>query len=181
MTTPIDLLVKIIREHAPKDIWRNSPLIGYRLLGNTNRGEIGEEFIRRHLTAAGLRVSNGTRTSKTDVSIEGRQFEIKTASLGANGTFQFNHVRLDRRYDFLLCLGICPQSIVFNVWRKGEVAENKAGSLVRMAEGQAVTYKITKKPDDMVDVADMPEHLATLLIQKRTIRVRKTSGQDDSV
>ena len=48
---PVDLLVTIIREHAPEDIWREfvSPLVGYRMLGNTNRGEIGEEFIRRFL------------------------------------------------------------------------------------------------------------------------------------
>jgi hypothetical protein len=45
-------------------------------------------------------------------------------------------------FDHLLCLGICPEEIVFNKWSKGEVAEGKAGHLVRMAEGQAVTYKI---------------------------------------
>ena len=163
MTTPVDLLVEIIREHAPKDIWQDSPLIGYRLLGNTNRGEIGEEFVRRYLAAAGMDVGNGNRASKTDLSIGGRRFEIKTASLGANGTFQFNHVRMDRQYEFLLCLGICPASVVFNVWRKGEVAENKAGTLVRMAEGQAVTYKLTKKLKDMHDVSDMPARLATLM------------------
>ena len=161
MTTPVYLLVEIIREHAPEDIWQNSPLLGYRLLGNTNRGEIGEEFVRRYLSAAGIRVSNGNRTSKTDLSIEGRRFEIKTASLGANGTFQFNHVRMDRQYEFLLCLGICPDRVVFNVWRKGEVAENRAGTLVRMAEGQAVTYKLTKKLQEMLDVTEMPGRIAT--------------------
>ena len=163
MTNPVDLLVEIIREHTPEDIWRDSPLIGYRLLGNTNRGEIGEEFVRRFLTANGMTVSNGDRTSETDKTIEGRRFEIKTASLGANGTFQFNHVRMDRPYEFLLCIGICPDSVVFNAWRKGDVAEGKAGRLVRMAEGQAVTYKITKKLTDMRDVTEMKNVLGTLL------------------
>ena len=45
--------------------------------------------------------------------IGGRRFEVKTASLGAKGTFQFNNVRLDRQYDFLLCLGVCPHEIRF--------------------------------------------------------------------
>ena len=40
---PIDLLVETIREHSPENIWLDSPLIGYRMLGNTNRGEIGPE------------------------------------------------------------------------------------------------------------------------------------------
>ena len=42
------------------------------------------------------------------------------------------------------------------MWRKGEVAEGKAGKLVRMAEGQAVTYKITKKLDDMENIDELP-------------------------
>jgi hypothetical protein len=159
---PVDLLVEIIKEHVPEDIWQGSPLIGYRHLGNTNRGEIGEEFVRRYLKKAGVSVSNGGRTSLTDMQLAGHAFEVKTASLGANGTFQFNHVRLDRKYEYLLCLGICPEEIVFNMWRKGEVAEGTAGHLVRMAEGQAVTYKITKKLSDMRPIADLPTIVAIL-------------------
>ncbi len=157
--TAVDLLVEIIREHVPEDIWQDSPLIGYRSLGNTNRGEIGEEFIRRYLRQHQIDTGNGGRVSKTDMRIAAWAFEVKTASLGANGTFQFNHVRLDRDYDYLLCLGICPHRIVFNMWRKGEVAEGRAGKLVRMAEGQAVTYKITKKLDDMIDIEQLPATL----------------------
>ena len=97
------------------------------------------------------------------MEIEGHRFEVKTASLGANGTFQFNHVRLDRNYNYLLCLGICPNEIVFNMWRKGEVAENRAGRLVRMAEGQAVTYKITKKLGDMEPIEALPTLLRGVL------------------
>ena len=160
---PIDLLVEVIKEHAPEDIWQESPLIGYRLLGNTNRGEIGEEFIRRYVRAHDIVVSNGGRTSPTDLRIGDTRFEVKTASLGANGTFQFNHVRLDRDYDYLFCLGICPNDIVFNMWRKGEVAENRAGRLVRMAEGQAVTYKVTKKLDDMQPIEALPAVLRVVL------------------
>ena len=92
----VDLLATIIREHSPEDIWQDSPLLGYRMLGNTNRGEIGEEFIRRYLAERGIKVSNGNRTSKTDLRIESIPFEIKTASMGVNHTFQFNHVRMDR-------------------------------------------------------------------------------------
>ena len=145
MINAVELLARIIREHSPEDIWENSPLIGYRMLGNTNRGEIGEEFIRRFLRNAGFSVSNGNRTSEIDMVIEGQRTEVKTASLGANGTFQFNHVRLDKQYRYLLCLGICPYEIVFNAWRKGALSEGEAGRLVRMAEGQSTTHKLTKK------------------------------------
>ena len=109
----IDLLVEIIREHSPENIWLDSPLIGYRMLGNTNRGEIGEEFVRRYLEKHGVPVEKGNRTSRTDLRVDTMRMEVKTASLGANGTFQFNHVRLDRKYDYLPCLGICPERVVF--------------------------------------------------------------------
>ena len=160
---PIALMVHIIKAHSPENIWLESPLRGYRDLGNTNRGEIGEEFIRQYLKASGIEVSNGNRTSTTDVKIAGHRFEIKTASLGANGTFQFNHVRLDRNFEYLLCLGICPQQIVYNMWRKGEVAEGKAGKLVRMAEGQAVTWKLTKQLSAMLPIEHLPDNLRVTL------------------
>ena len=86
------------------------------------------------------------------MEVEGFQVEVKTASLGANGTFQFNHVRLDRAYDHLICLGICPHEIVFNIWDKHEVNEGLAGHLVEMAQNQGVTYKLTKKLADMRSV-----------------------------
>ena len=152
---PIDLMVQVIEEHSPESIWRGSRLEGYRQLGNTNRGQTGESFIGRYLSAANIPVSNGSRTSPTDLVIAGRRFEVKTASLGANGTFQFNHVRLDRSYHYLLCLGICPDKIVFNAWRKGVISEGGAGSLVRMAEGQSTTHKLTKRLAEMRPIEEL--------------------------
>ena len=49
------------------------------------------------------------------------------------------------------------------MWRKGEVAEGYAGTLVRMAEGQAVTYKLTKRLADMVDIEALPERIRQAL------------------
>lgn len=112
----------VIRENVPEDIWTDSPLVEYRRLGNTNRGEVGEQFVRRYLDAAGIRTGNGNRTSATDMTLGSRRVEVKTASLGSKGTFQFNHIRLDKRYDFLLFIEICPHQIVFNVWRQEAIA-----------------------------------------------------------
>lgn len=166
--SPVDLLVEIIREHAPEDIWQESPLIGYRMLGNTNRGEIGEAFIQRFLQQHGIDAGNGSRTSKTDLRVNDLRFEVKTASQGAKGTFQFNHIRLDRPYSYLLCLGICPQEILFNMWRKGMVAEGQAGTLVRMAEGQAVTYKLTKRLEGMVNISVLPKAVRAALSKEES-------------
>jgi hypothetical protein len=166
---PIKLLVGIIKEHAPEDIWQGSPIAGYRLLGNTNRGEIGEEFVRRYLEKSKIKVTRGLRTALTDMGILKSHVEIKTASLGANGTFQFNHVRLDRRYNYLLCLGVCPKDVVFGIWRKGDVAEGLAGTLVRMAEGQSITFKITKKLSEMRPIREMPGEIKRLVAPKISV------------
>ena len=152
---PVDLMAQLIRENAPPDIWANSPLEAYRRLGMTNRGEIGEQFIERYLNYFKLGVMNGNRTDETDRRIGTMLLEIKTAGLGATGTFQFNHVRLDRNYHHLICLGVCPNQLVFNMWPEDVVRANGAGRLVSMAQNQLVTYKLTKRFDDMRPIADL--------------------------
>lgn len=49
------------------------------------------------------------------------------------------------------------------MWRKGDVAEAKAGTLVRMAEGQAVTGKLTKRLASMLPIESLPDMLRTVL------------------
>ncbi len=161
---PVDLLIEIIREHSTKSKWTDAPLEGFRRVANTNRGEIGEAFIRRYLHDNGIMTDNGSRVTPTDMTIANSRFEIKTASEDVGGNFQFNHIRFDRNYHYLLCLAIFPSAIRFNCWSKGDVAEGKAGMAVRMAEGQSVTFKLTKRPRDLHPIEKLPdwmrEHLS---------------------
>nr|VFK23462.1 MAG: hypothetical protein BECKMB1821G_GA0114241_10059 [Candidatus Kentron sp. MB]VFK27861.1 MAG: hypothetical protein BECKMB1821I_GA0114274_10059 [Candidatus Kentron sp. MB]VFK74444.1 MAG: hypothetical protein BECKMB1821H_GA0114242_10059 [Candidatus Kentron sp. MB] len=156
--SPIELLLQVISDHTQKSKWVGSPLEAFRYVENTNRGDIGEDFIRRYLKYSGIAVlDHKSRTDPSDMEINGRKFEIKTASEDKGGNFQFNHIRHDIPHDYLLCLGIRPSQIMFNAWRKGEVAEGKAGTLVRMARGQSVTFKLTKRPETMLLISDLPE------------------------
>ena len=153
----LELMLQVIRDHTEESIWKGSVIEGYRHLGNTNRGAVGEDFVARYLESVGINVDQSdSRTDPTDMCIRGVDFEVKTASLGKNGSFQFNHIRLDGDWKYLLALGVCPNEIVFSVWRKGDVAEEKAGKLVPMAKGQRVTFKITKKLADMRPIEDLP-------------------------
>ena len=45
---------------------------------------------------------------------------------------------------------------------RGEIAEGEAGTLVRMAEGQAVTTKITKKVSEMHPIEQLPDSVRRL-------------------
>ena len=47
------------------------------------------------------------------------------------------------------------------------VAENRAGRLVRMAEGQAVTYKLTKRLGDMAGIAQLPERIRQAIAENQ--------------
>lgn len=155
---PLELMLIVIQEKtSTANKWAGQPLGAFRLVENTNRGDIGEEFVHRYLRHYGLPVSgHGSRISRADMELYGKLFEIKTASEDKGGGFQFNHIRLDRRYDYLLCLAVRPREIMFNVWTKGQVSEEKAGRLVRMAEGQSVTFKLTKRPEHLLPIQELP-------------------------
>lgn len=153
----IDLFVQVVKSKATEEKWVDSPFVGYRALGNTTRGEVGEEFVRQYLGQFGIKATRpGSRVTKTDLVVNGRKIEVKTASEDVGGKLQFNHVRYDRDYEFLLCLGVLPQGLVFDLWSKGDLAEGKAGTLVRMAEGQSVTFKLTLSPDSMRPIETLP-------------------------
>lgn len=62
------------------------------------------------------------------------------------------------------------------MWRKGAVAEGEAGRLVRMAEGQAVTYKLTKKLGDLQPVERLPALLAEALGLRADLETRPRAG-----
>jgi len=160
--TPVEVMQQITDELAEKDIWTGTPMESFRRLGPTNRGEAGERFMQRFLVPLGVRVENGTRTDETDWKIEGKRSEVKTASLGTNDTFQFNHVRLDHDYAILVATGVCPSDIVCDAWLKSEVAAGKAGKLARMARGQSVTYKITRPLGKMRPIHHLPAIIRAL-------------------
>lgn len=153
----IGLLLQVIQDHTPKSKWTGATMEPFRHVANTNRGDIGEDFLFRYLRQHGFRVTRSeSRIDVWDLEVEGKRLEVKTASEDMSGTFQFNHVRLDRGYDYLFCLGIRPEGVTFNAWRKGAVSEGAAGTLVRMAEGQSVTHKLTKSPNQMRPIEELP-------------------------
>ena len=160
---PLELMLEVIEEHTPASKWSGATLEPFRQVANTNRGDIGEEFVARYLDQFEIPVIRSeSRIQPWDLEVAGLKFEVKTASEDRGGSFQFNHIRLDRGYDYLLCLGIRPEEILFNGWRKGEVSEGVAGSLVRMAEGQSVTHKLTKRPADMREIEELPDWVRSI-------------------
>ena len=150
------ILKEAIAENPNNDKWDNSVYGGIKLVSNTAVGKVGQTFIRKICELSGVDCvpalterGNEAYTSPWDLKINGVTFEVKTASEDVGGGYQFNHVRLHRKYQALLCVGISPNDIFFNVWTKADVATGKAGNLVSMEKGGASDFKLSKRPVGM--------------------------------
>lgn len=144
--------------------WSDAPHEAFKHLANSSKGDAGEEFIRRYALALGFEVAEvGSRLGDWDLEIQGKTFEIKTATEDVAGSFQFNHVRYDSKYQFLLCFGVSPSNLHFRIWNKAEVTTGGAGNLVTMGKGQNASFKLTKKPRDLYEIAQLKEQLDSAL------------------
>ena len=133
-------------------------------VSNTHIGSVGQDFIQRWCQSLNIPCeSPESSQSPWDKQIESITFEIKTATEDVNGKFQFNHIRHHREYQALLVLGIAPDEILFNVWRKGDVVEGKAGRLVTMDKGSSATFKLTKKPAELLPITEFSNQICDLI------------------
>lgn len=146
------IMLEAIRNNQNSVKWLGKPYEGIKYVSNTAVGNVGQTFVRKICDAIGFKnqpplTGSGEEAynSPWDLKIEGVTFEIKTASEDTNGGFQFNHVRLHRKYDALLCIGISPDAIWFGVWSKADVATGGAGTLTSMEQGGASDFKLSKR------------------------------------
>ena len=109
-----------------------------------------------------IAVMNNVVKSSWDAEIDGKRYEIKTATEDTNDNFQFNHIRHHRDYDGVICLGIAPNEILFGIWTKAEIATGKAGNLVTMDKGSSATFKLTKKKADLLQIKLFTQTIQTI-------------------
>ena len=148
-TDPLTLLIKIAKEKHVDKKWTNQPLYPIKILANSSKGDLAEELVMVHCRELGFAVEDKTtRLGDYDLEIEHKKFEIKMATEDLIGNFQFNHLRYDYKYDFVLCLGVSPNSLLFEIYTKADIATGKAGSLVSMGRGQNSSFKLTKRSEE---------------------------------
>ena len=160
MLDAIELMKDVIATYANNPKWVNAPLGDIKILSNTHVGEAGQDFIKQWCQVQNLTwESPESSQSPWDIRIESISFEIKTATGDTSGKFQFNHIRHHRDYQALLVLGIVPDEILFNAWRKGDVAEGKAGRLATMDKNSSATFKLTKKPAELLPITKFGDRI----------------------
>ncbi|RKU33078.1 hypothetical protein C6499_01910 [Candidatus Poribacteria bacterium] len=160
MPNAIGLMKDVIATYANNPKWVDAPLGDIKILSNTHIGNVGQDFIQQWCDVENLNWELPKSTqSPWDIRIESISFEVKTATEDVNDKFQFNHIRHHRDYQALLVLGIAPDKILFNAWRKGDVVEGKAGRLVTMDKGSSATFKLTKKPSELLPITEFTHRI----------------------
>ena len=157
------ILREVLREHPVADRWADAPFERIRRIQTASRGMVGQQLVQRLCEELLLECELGRSPGPWDIRIESRTFELKTATEGENRTFQFNHVRYHRPYEFLLCVGITPREIVFDAWTKADVTTGGAGRLVTMEKGATASYKLTKRAARMRPIDEFKEHILRLV------------------
>ena len=164
MTDPLTLFLKIAKEKHIGNKWIDKPCYSVKILGNSSKGDLAEEFIVQYCRELGFQVEDKkTRLGDYDKIIEGKKFEIKMATEDLTGNFQFNHLRYDYKYDGVICIGVSPDSILFEIYSKSEIATGKAGNLVSMGRGQNSSFKLTKPKSSLKPIGEFKEKLKTFL------------------
>ncbi len=160
------LFIEALAKNVDNPKWKEGDFIGIKTVSNTKVGCIGQDFIESLCNFLSipcnfpLRQDNTRKTqSPWDIEILGVKFELKTATEDTGGAFQFNHIRYHRPYDAVLCLGVTPNEIYFGVWSKADVVTGKAGNLVSMEKGANASYKLTKKPRDLLSISKFEQRI----------------------
>ena len=162
MDNPGGLFLEVISTKLIHEKWAGKPHQAFKNLPNSSKGDAGEEFIKRYAIALGFSAEKLRRLGDWDVKINDKKFEVKLASEDSTGHFQFNHIRYDSKYDYLLCLGVTPDRLLFNIWDKGQVATGVAGNLVSMGKNQNSSFKLTKSISSLLDITELERVLKEL-------------------
>ena len=163
MSNPIDLLIEIAKKKIVPCKWDDQPLQLIKIMANLTKGDIAEAFVVQYSKELGFDVANKIgRLGDYDVEINGKTFEVKMATEDISGNFQFNHICYDYKYNFLLCLGVSPADICFDIFTKADVATGKAGTLVTMGRGQNASFKLTKPKNVLHPIGEFKDTIRTL-------------------
>lgn len=170
------ILLDVLNSHSDSSKWIDSRFERIKRVSNSKVGEVGQDFVERLCKACGFECVFPTnakgeklKQSSWDIQINGIKFELKTATEDVSGAFQFNHIRYHRKYEAVLCLGVSPSSIYFNVWSKADVSTGVAGNLVSMEKAGNASYKLTKKPSALCPI-DTFENVLFNFVRNFTVK-----------
>ena len=140
-------------------------------------GQIGEEYMKLVVSNISPVQNDATIHNEYDILTEsGKYLEVKTARKGrTNNTFQFNGINPRYNYDYLVCLAVCEDRLLYRIFLKSEmtyihkernhfiIQGEYRRQLVKMNPENQVNLKLTISMSDLFDISNLPNELRTLI------------------
>ncbi len=131
LVTPI--IDRIQKEEDKVSQWGNSLYGAIRNFQIDARGKVGVAIIADLLTDLGRTISHnksrGDDLKDWNLSCNGIKYEIKTATLGKDGSkFQHESIYKTRDYDALIFVDISPSAIYISIYAKADIKWDKIHS-----------------------------------------------------
>ena len=136
-------------------------------------GQIGEEYLKIVVAEITDIIDDGHIHNEYDIITKtGKFIEVKTARKGrSSNTFQFNGINPKYNYDYMICLGICEDKLVYRMFTKLETQYihktrnyyitqgNYKRQLVQMNPDNHVNFKLTISLKDLYEIESLPNRL----------------------
>jgi hypothetical protein len=114
-------------DRASSAQWAGSPFEWLLSIPSRSKGAFGERFVTELFRHSGFEVKRPMAGSDHDRVVNGHRVEIKLSTLWADtGQYKFQKIR-DQAYDFVVCLGLSPQSAHCWVIPKAEIGIGREG------------------------------------------------------
>lgn len=142
-------------------------------------GQIGEEYIKAIVSEITEIIDDKDSIIHNEYDIltkSGKYFEVKTARKGrSNNTFQFNGINPRYNYNYLICLGVCEDKLLYRIFLKSEtqyihkdrnhfiIQGEYKRQLVKMNPNNEVNLKLTISINDLYDISNLINELNVLL------------------
>lgn len=139
-------------------------------------GQIGETFVKELVSNYTEIIVDDVIHNEYDVKTKNNiYFEVKTARKGrTNNTFQFNGINPNYNYDYLICLGVCEDVLLYRMFLKNEIhyvhknrkhvitQGNFERKLVQMNPNNLVNFKLTISIKDLHPISELPKQLSVI-------------------
>jgi hypothetical protein len=131
-------------EKSVQSKWTNSKYEVIKRAPTTTKGSFGEELVVDLFTLINIKASRiNEGKGSFDVLAANKKWEVKLATEDTNGKFQFNGIMKDVDYDYVLCIGVAPNDLWFNIFTKSQCQQLSTA----MTKGGSDTYKLTASKD----------------------------------
>jgi hypothetical protein len=130
---------------SAKSKWFGSKYEKVKYASTTDKGSLfGEALIVAVFTLIGVTATIVNKGKGSfDILAAGKRWEVKLATEDVNDKFQFNGIKKGVDYDYVICLGVAPNDLWFNIFSKVQCQQLSTP----MSKDGSDTYKLTASKD----------------------------------